>query len=74
MPAKHRQGDNLLCMLARAYKSNLCKGLLGMEREICRRMFTLSMKREIWQFTSQLCLTARKCTKKLGARSELLFC
>ena len=52
MPAKHRQGDNLLRMLARAYKSNLCKGLLGMEREICRRMSTLSMKREIWQFTS----------------------
>jgi len=29
MPAKYRQGDDLLHMLVRAYKSNLCRGELG---------------------------------------------
>ena len=29
MPAKYRQGDDLLRMLARAYKSNLCRGEWG---------------------------------------------
>ena len=29
MPAKYRQGDDLLRMLARAYKSNLCTGQWG---------------------------------------------
>ena len=29
MPAKYRQGDDFLRMLARAYKSNLCRGEWG---------------------------------------------
>ena len=29
VPAKYRQGDDLLCMLAHAYKSNLCMGKWG---------------------------------------------
>ena len=44
------------------------------ERKIRRRMSTSSIKRQIRRFHVVVVqLTSKKCTKKRGARAELLF-
>ena len=44
------------------------------ERKFSRRFLTSSIKGEIRHFPVYREVTAKKCTKKLDARAELLFC